>query len=67
MDMQGQGQRFLTVPEAARELRMSYGGTLQLIHKGLLPAARLGKSYRIRRDGLDEALRRLEQVEVATT
>ena len=50
----------LTVDEAARELRLSYQATLGLIRRGDLPAAKIGKPYRIRRDAIDECVRRLE-------
>jgi len=50
----------LTVPEAAQRLRTSYATTLSLIHRGQLPAAKVGRAYRVRVEALDEALRRLE-------
>ena len=56
----GGSPSLLTVDEAARELRLSYQATLGLIRRGDLPAAKIGKPYRIRRDAIDECVRRLE-------
>jgi len=50
----------LTIPEAAARLRCSYPTALGLVHRGVLPAAKVGRAYRVRPEALDEALRRLE-------
>jgi len=50
----------LTVSEAAKRLRCSYPTALGLVHRGILPAAKVGRAYRVRPAALDEALRRLE-------
>lgn len=50
----------LTVSEAAIKLRCSYQTALALVHQGVLPAAKVGRAYRVRPEALDEALRRLE-------
>jgi len=55
--------KLLTAAEAAERLRLSYGSALALIHRGDLPAARVGRSYRVRPEAIDEALRRLERAE----
>ena len=55
--------QLLTVTEAAGRLRVSYGTTLELIRRGDLPAAKVGRAYRLRPEALDEALRRLERTE----
>jgi len=52
----------LTVSEAAKRLRCSYPTALGLVHRGILPAAKVGRAYRVRPAALDEALRRLEAV-----
>jgi len=52
----------LTVSEAATRLRCSYQTALGLVHRGILPAAKVGRAYRVRPAALDEALRRLEAV-----
>jgi len=46
----------LTADEAATALRITYRGVLGLIHRGELPARKLGRGYRIRRAALDVAL-----------
>jgi len=56
-------QDLLTVDEAAAALRLSYASTLAMIRRGDLPAARVGRPFRIRKAALDEALRRLEHQE----
>ena len=49
-----QGQsRFLTVAEVARMLRVSNMTVYRLINSGELPAARIGKSYRLRDEDVD--------------
>lgn len=67
MVMQTQGGQLLTAAEAASKLRLSYGSVLALIHRGDLPAARVGRSYRVRPEAIDEALRRLERAEARAT
>src|SRR3546814_15907807 len=46
--------RFLTPAEVAEELRVSAMTVYRLIKAGELRAARIGKSYRIRADNVDE-------------
>ncbi len=48
--------RLLTVAEVADELRVSYQGCLGMIRRGTVPASRIGKSYRVRREDLDVLL-----------
>jgi excisionase family DNA binding protein len=43
----------LTVREVAAEFRVNQKTVLSLIHDGTLPAAKLGRVYRIRRADLD--------------
>ena len=45
--------RFLTVQEVADLLRVSTMTVYRLIKNGELPAARIGKSFRVREDDLD--------------
>ena len=45
--------RFLTVQEVADVLRISSMTVYRLIKNGDLPAARIGKSFRVREDDLD--------------
>jgi excisionase family DNA binding protein len=47
---------FLTVAEVARRLRVSNMTVYRLINAGQLPAARIGKSYRIRDTDVDTYL-----------
>jgi excisionase family DNA binding protein len=53
-------EMLLTVPEAAKRLRCSYPTALALIHRGQLPAAKVGRAYLVRPEAIGEALRRLE-------
>ncbi len=46
----------LTADEVAAALRITYRGVLGLIHRGELPARKLGRGYRIRRAALDVVL-----------
>lgn len=48
--------RFLTVAEVADHLRVSNMTVYRLIQAGEMPAARVGKSYRIREDDIDAYL-----------
>ncbi len=48
--------RFLTVAEVAGLLRVSTMTVYRLIKAGSLPAARVGKSYRVREDDVDRYL-----------
>ncbi|HEY2812449.1 MAG TPA: helix-turn-helix domain-containing protein [Acidimicrobiales bacterium] len=45
--------RFLTVHEVADQLRVSTMTVYRLIKGGELPAARIGKSFRLREDDVD--------------
>ena len=54
---QSQGRpRFLTVAEVAGMLRVSTMTVYRLIKGGQLPAARVGKSYRVREEDVDRYL-----------
>jgi excisionase family DNA binding protein len=48
--------RFLTVAEVASMLRVSTMTVYRLIKSGQLPAARVGKSYRVREEDVDSYL-----------
>lgn len=48
--------RFLTVAEVATMLRVSTMTVYRLIKGGQLPAARVGKSYRVREEDVDAYL-----------
>lgn len=48
--------QFLTVGEVARVLRVSNMTVYRLINSGQLPAARVGKSYRLREEDVDRYL-----------
>lgn len=47
---------FLTVGEVSQVLRVSNMTVYRLINAGQLPAARVGKSYRVREEDLDAFL-----------
>jgi excisionase family DNA binding protein len=48
--------RFLTVAEVAHTLRVSNMTVYRLVNAGELPALRIGKSYRLRADDIDQYL-----------
>lgn len=48
--------RFLTVAEVAGQLRVSTMTVYRLIKAGQLPAVRVGKSYRVREEDVDQYL-----------
>ncbi|MDQ6781968.1 MAG: helix-turn-helix domain-containing protein [Actinomycetota bacterium] len=48
--------RFVTVSEVADQLRVSNMTVYRLVQAGQLPAARVGRSYRIRADDVDRYL-----------
>ncbi|MGH9280134.1 MAG: helix-turn-helix domain-containing protein [Acidimicrobiales bacterium] len=48
--------RFLTVAEVASMLRVSTMTVYRLIKAGQLPAARVGKSYRVKEEDVDRYL-----------
>lgn len=50
------GAQFLTVSEVAQTLRVSTMTVYRLIKGGQLPAARVGKAYRVREDDVDDYL-----------
>ena len=47
----------MTVKEVAEYLRMSEAKVYRLVKQGVLPVVRIGKSWRFRKDLLDEWLR----------
>lgn len=48
--------RVLTVPEAARYLRLSVSTVYRLLHRGVLPGVKVGNSWRIPLDALSDYL-----------
>lgn len=48
--------RLLTSGEVADQLRVSTMTVYRLIRRGQLPAVRVGRNYRVRREDLDEFL-----------
>ncbi|MDR3202879.1 MAG: helix-turn-helix domain-containing protein [Bifidobacteriaceae bacterium] len=53
--------RFLTVAEVADQMRVSGMTVYRLIHAGELRAIRVGRSFRVPADALDEYLAAAEQ------
>ncbi len=49
--------RFLTVAEVAAVMRVSKMTVYRLVHSGDLPAVRVGRSFRVKQDDVDEYLR----------
>lgn len=57
-DQQDLGQvQFLTVAEVATMMRVSKMTVYRLVHGGELPAARVGRSFRVPREAVQEYLR----------
>jgi len=50
--------RFLTVAEVAALMRVSKMTVYRLVHSGELPAARVGRSFRVPEDAVNEYLRK---------
>ena len=50
--------RFLTVAEVAAMMRVSKMTVYRLVHNGELPAVRVGRSFRVTEDDVDEYLRK---------
>jgi excisionase family DNA binding protein len=51
------GVQFLTVSEVAARMRVSKMTVYRLVHGGELPAARVGRSFRVPRRAVEEHLR----------
>jgi len=56
IDLTYNNSQFLTVGEVARALRISNMTVYRLISSGQLPAVRVGKSYRLREQDVDQYL-----------
>ncbi len=52
------GVTFLTVAEVAAAMRVSKMTVYRLVHSGELPAARVGRSFRVPEEAVDEYLRK---------
>ncbi|MDP9317796.1 MAG: helix-turn-helix domain-containing protein [Actinomycetota bacterium] len=52
------GVTFLTVAEVAAAMRVSKMTVYRLVHAGDLPAARVGRSFRVPENAVDEYLRK---------
>lgn len=52
------GVRFLTVAEVAEVMRVSKMTVYRLVHSGELPAVRVGRSFRVPEDEVNEYLRK---------
>ena len=50
--------RFLTIAEVAAMMRVSKMTVYRLVHSGELPAVRVGRSFRVTEDDVDEYLRK---------
>ena len=50
--------RFLTVAEVAELMRVSKMTVYRLVHGGELPAVRVGRSFRVTEDDVNEYLRK---------
>jgi excisionase family DNA binding protein len=49
---------FLTVAEVASTMRVSKMTVYRLVHAGELPAVRVGRSFRVPQDAVDDYLRK---------
>ncbi len=54
----GTEPEFMTVAEVATRMRVSKMTVYRLLHGGDLPAVRVGRSFRVREDDVDEYLRK---------
>jgi excisionase family DNA binding protein len=52
------GVKFLTVAEVATVMRVSKMTVYRLVHSGELPAVRVGRSFRVPEDKVNEYLQR---------
>ena len=52
------GVRFCTVAEVAARMRVSKMTVYRLVHNGDLPAVRVGRSFRVTEDDVNEYLRK---------
>lgn len=52
------GVKFLTVAEVAAVMRVSKMTVYRLVHSGELPAVRVGRSFRVPEDAVNEYLQR---------
>ncbi len=52
------GVTFLTVAEVAAMMRVSKMTVYRLVHSGELPAVRVGRSFRVTEEDVDEYLRK---------
>lgn len=50
--------RFLTVAEVAATMRVSKMTVYRLVHSGELPAVRVGRSFRVPHNAVDDYLRK---------
>jgi excisionase family DNA binding protein len=50
--------RFLTIAEVAAMMRVSKMTVYRLVHSGELPAVRVGRSFRVTEDDVNEYLRK---------
>jgi excisionase family DNA binding protein len=50
--------RFLTIAEVAAQMRVSKMTVYRLVHSGELPAVRVGRSFRVTEDDVNEYLRK---------
>jgi len=50
--------KFLTVAEVAATMRVSKMTVYRLVHSGELPAVRVGRSFRVTEDDVNEYLRK---------
>ena len=50
--------RFLTIAEVAAKMRVSKMTVYRLVHGGDLPAVRVGRSFRVTEDDVNEYLRK---------
>lgn len=50
--------KFLTIAEVASMMRVSKMTVYRLVHNGDLPAVRVGRSFRVTEEAVDEYLRK---------
>lgn len=63
MDSELADVRFLTVAEVAALMRVSKMTIYRMVHTGVLPAVKFGRSYRVPESAVQDAIRILQAAE----
>ncbi|MGP4064033.1 helix-turn-helix domain-containing protein [Oceanobacillus sp. M65] len=61
--MTNEANEIMTVSQVAEYLQLSEMTTYKLVQDGKIPAFKIGRHWRVKRDDLDELIERLKQGE----